>query len=572
MASDDSAVYHFKHDQIQAARTYSSSCSSSLLSASSLISSSSSSSLAVDSVTATANPVGAATTRNTTSSAAIQAAASAVNAVLHQQRLQLPNSFAVPNQTTVPAYQLVGLFRIFLGWPNLPQGAKATSLEAKWRLLQLTLLHAAQQEQQFQLQLQQLVDGVLLLQAQQKLAKVLANLLVPQPNKDAAQQRYNKLHTTCLDTISRWAAAATTSPAFQHLQPAMAQVQPAMIASLAAGNWQCAPSSASSGKMMEAAAVAVLQQSLPAGWSLLPSLHLLGADGQAFVVQQGCKYEADMLVLDEQGVAVAIVEVKLAAANPLMSLFNDCSALLRLVDQVRGKTLTAITRSDLGSCAAAAAGLLQEKPQGSCHPAAAAVAGVAAAAVADPAAAECEGGDAGSSVDSLDSSSADSSGGSSTSGAGSAAAKARAAAATAPFASSSAWQTVHVQVHPGITPVYVLGKSIGEAEVSKGLASLVDSAALKLLSKAPAVMAQAIMQPQQQQQQLAEQHVDGQSEQASSSSSSSSRKHGGSQGPGMVPSRVPLSLSAEQQRSILQHAHKRMEALERCMIYSLCAK
>lgn len=159
-------------DQIQAARTYSSSCSSSLLSASSLISSSSSSSLAVDSVTATADPVGAATTRNTTSSAAIQAAASAVNAVLHQQRLQLPNSFAVPSQTTVPAYQLVGLFRIFLGWPNLPQGAKATSLEAKWRLLQLTLLHAAQQEQQFQLQLQQLVDGVLLLQAQQKLAKV----------------------------------------------------------------------------------------------------------------------------------------------------------------------------------------------------------------------------------------------------------------------------------------------------------------------------------------------------------------------------------------------------------------
>jgi hypothetical protein len=55
----------------------------------------------------------------------------------------------------------------------LPQAAKATSLEAKWRLLQLTLLHAAQQQQQqFQLQLQQLLDGVLLQHAQQKLAKV----------------------------------------------------------------------------------------------------------------------------------------------------------------------------------------------------------------------------------------------------------------------------------------------------------------------------------------------------------------------------------------------------------------
>jgi hypothetical protein len=92
--------------------------------------------------------------------------------VLHQQHVQLPGSFVVPSQTTVPAYQLVGLFRNFLGWPNLPHGAKATSLEAKWRLLQLTLLHAAQQEQQFQQQLQQLTDGVLLPQAQQKLAKV----------------------------------------------------------------------------------------------------------------------------------------------------------------------------------------------------------------------------------------------------------------------------------------------------------------------------------------------------------------------------------------------------------------
>jgi hypothetical protein len=92
--------------------------------------------------------------------------------VLHQQHVQLPGSFTVPNQTTVPAYQLVGLFRNFLGWPNLPQAAKTSSLEAKWRLLQLTLLHAAQQEQRFQLQLQQLTDGVLLPQAQQKLAKV----------------------------------------------------------------------------------------------------------------------------------------------------------------------------------------------------------------------------------------------------------------------------------------------------------------------------------------------------------------------------------------------------------------
>jgi uncharacterized membrane protein YgcG len=399
------------------------------------------------------------------------------------------------------------------------------------------------------------------------LPQVLANPLVPQPNKDSAQERYDNLRATCLDTITRWAAATAATPAFSHLQTAMSLIQPAMEASLAAGSWQCAPSSQSSGKLMEAAAVAVLQQSLPSGWSLLPSLHLLGADGRAFVIQAGCKYEADMLVLDEQGVAVAIVEVKLAAANPLMSLFNDCSALMRLVDLVRGKTLTAITRSDLRGCPAAVAGMLQERRLDVDQPAAE----VAAAEAMEAVTRESDEDTACSSIDSLDSStpenssSSSSSGGGSGGGGGSALAKARAATATAPFASSSAWQTVHVQVHSGILPVYVLGKSIGEAEVLKGLASLVDSSALKLLSKAPAVMAQAIMQPQQQQQQQAERH-------RSQASSSSSVKNGSSVGPGLVPSRVPLSFTAEQQRSLMQHVHKRMEALEHCMIYSLCAK
>jgi hypothetical protein len=396
------------------------------------------------------------------------------------------------------------------------------------------------------------------------LLQVLANPLVPQLNKDSAQQRYDNLRATCIDTITRWAAATAATPAFGHLQPAMSLAQPAMELSLAAGSWQCASSSQSSGKLMEQAAVAVLQQSLPAGWSLLPSLHLLGADGEAFVVQQGCKYEVDMLVLDEQGVAVAIVEVKLAAANPLMSLFNDCSALMRLVDQVRGKTLTAITRSNLGGCAAAVAGMLQDRTSGVDKPAAAVAAAAAAATAADAqaftaGAQESDEETAGSTIDSLDSSSIDttsSSGG----GGGSALAKARAATATAPFAASSAWQTVHVRVHVGILPVYVLGKSIGEAEVLKGLASLVDSSALKLLSKAPADMAQAIMQPQQQH------------EVQTSSSSSSSLKNGSSHGPGVVPSRITLSLSAEQQGSIMHHVHQRMEALEHCMIYSLCSK
>lgn len=52
-----------------------------------------------------------------------------------------------------------------------------------------------------------------------------------------------------------------------------------------------------------------VRDALPEGWTLLTSLHLLGVDGQQLTTtQRGCKYEADMMVLDQQGVAVAIIE------------------------------------------------------------------------------------------------------------------------------------------------------------------------------------------------------------------------------------------------------------------------
>lgn len=58
------------------------------------------------------------------------------------------------------------------------------------------------------------------------------------------------------------------------------------------------------------AAQQAVQDALPEGWTLLTSLHLLGVDGVSLTTttQRGCKFEADILVLNEQGVAVAIVE------------------------------------------------------------------------------------------------------------------------------------------------------------------------------------------------------------------------------------------------------------------------
>ena len=48
---------------------------------------------------------------------------------------------------------------------------------------------------------------------------------------------------------------------------------------------------------------------LPRGWTLLNSLHVVGVGGELVTTtQRGCKFEIDMLVLDEMGVAVAVIE------------------------------------------------------------------------------------------------------------------------------------------------------------------------------------------------------------------------------------------------------------------------
>lgn len=92
--------------------------------------------------------------------------------VVHEQHIQMPSSYAVPIQTSVPAYQLVGIFRAMLGHPALPHGSRSASLEAKWGLLHLLLLHAAGEQLKYEQKLQKLLDQVLLQHAANKLAQV----------------------------------------------------------------------------------------------------------------------------------------------------------------------------------------------------------------------------------------------------------------------------------------------------------------------------------------------------------------------------------------------------------------
>lgn len=285
----------------------------------------------------------------------------------------------------------------------------------------------------------------------------------------------------------------------------------------------------------------MLEASLPAGWSLIPSLHLLGADGAIFQVEQGCKYEVDMLVLDDGGVAVALVEVKLAAANPLMSLFNDVSALLNLVDRISGKTVTGITKSEVSGTAAAS------------------TAAVIAAAAAD---------------------------GSSASGP--VLAKARAATYTAPFGEQT-WREVHVKVHEDVTPLYILGKQIGEADIVRGLASLVDSSALKLLARSASTCVRALAPSAQLLQQERshrrfdghQQHIDqtaclnvgaaGDSalQHTHASSRSIMRRTSMEGSDSRTCHRVVVELDQDMQDAIAAQINNRVEVLQRCKIYSL---
>lgn len=90
--------------------------------------------------------------------------------------------------------------------------------------------------------------------------------------------------------VKRW-AQLPLRPCVRTLMPAAYHVLPPLIA--------C-------GVVQQA-----VQEGLPEGWTLLSSLHLLGVDEEVLTTtQRGCKFEADMLVLNKLGVAVAIVEGK----------------------------------------------------------------------------------------------------------------------------------------------------------------------------------------------------------------------------------------------------------------------
>lgn len=106
-----------------------------------------------------------------TSTEAAAATAPASTIVLQEQQVHIPAGFAAPPKTSVPVHQLVAIFSSFLGSPVLHKDARVSTMEAKWRLLQLLLLRHARQEAQLAEALDSLLQFALRVSAK-KLSKV----------------------------------------------------------------------------------------------------------------------------------------------------------------------------------------------------------------------------------------------------------------------------------------------------------------------------------------------------------------------------------------------------------------
>lgn len=88
--------------------------------------------------------------------------------------------------------------------------------------------------------------------------QVLVNPRVPLLNKQAAQERYQQLYTSCNITVTAWVTETCATDKFQLLKPAMQGIAEAMESSVAAGNQQTVTDTSNSGRLMEETALQVV--------------------------------------------------------------------------------------------------------------------------------------------------------------------------------------------------------------------------------------------------------------------------------------------------------------------------
>ncbi|KAI8473737.1 MAG: hypothetical protein J3K34DRAFT_164680 [Monoraphidium minutum] len=283
--------------------------------------------------------------------------------VLIHQRLSVRQSrYAVPRMLHPQASQLVGLLFTLIGAPAFTPavpGVRHPNSEGKYELLRLLWQRAERQlaaggissagdawpgssagggsgggeagvpgdaEEADWLAREAAMASTMTLHLRESLRKVLADPLVPRAARDVAAARLAERETRVGSGLRSWFDAAAVRPDFVPVVlPLLRMVLGALegVGLDTTADTRGSPGSAASGDAMEAATMALVEAQLPAGWSLLSKAHVVALDGRHPGHAAACKWEVDLVALDESGTAVAIFEAKLANANPLMTLLND---------------------------------------------------------------------------------------------------------------------------------------------------------------------------------------------------------------------------------------------------------
>lgn len=427
--------------------------------------------------------------------------------------------------------------------------------------------------------------------------QVLNNDQVPQEAKAAAQQRTQAGIAAARKALTAWYQSAAANVDVQLLLPVLAATFDAQQAAAAAAaedgysegeaeqteqdTAAATAAGAAAGAATEAASVRHLQQLLPVGWQLITNAHVTALNGTKMPHQSKVKGELDIVVVNPQGVAVAVVEVKLADANPVMTLVNDVTGLTAVMTALRGTTASMLIKgpADLQQTCSDPGGSPRSSNGGGGSSNGTTASGlqqgdVAHTAAVVPAAPAAAGSVAAGTGTTLPSSTALAAPGSPTS------LQAK-PLITAPFGQAR-WCAVEVPVDTQAQAVYVVGRPITEADWQRGLRTMADVAALQLLSQTASTLAAAYAAAHEAPGELAAScgvpapeapgaagiaeeagacraGVGQLSRTASNASSSSS----------VAGARVPLRLSPEQQEQLAAMMRRRLQVLQQCQVYSL---
>ncbi|KAG2489138.1 hypothetical protein HYH03_012364 [Edaphochlamys debaryana] len=133
--------------------------------------------------------------------------------------------------------------------------------------------------------------------------------------------------------IDAWCRCVAGGAAFAGLRPLLARV-------LGLGEPTPLVDVRRNGSQTELQVAALMEGQLPEGWRLYGQATIVRVDGAPFPNRKHLKGEADLLLVDPEGVVQAVVEVKTAKGNPYVALYEDVGKLLALLRAVRGRAVT----------------------------------------------------------------------------------------------------------------------------------------------------------------------------------------------------------------------------------------